>query len=287
MRVVSLNINCGSGLSRSRADKLEAALTKLRPDVLLLQELSLRPETIARLGGVAARCGLKGLVVPASNRLGYGSAIASRWDTRALPPLADAPFPELLVGADIVVGEKTVRVFSVHMPNGSNHGWKKIESFEAMLRHVREFEGDAIVIGGDFNEPVAVLPSGEFCSVAGTPGPAGVSAEGTWSRREKPVRNDGQTETVRRSFPRSRWQAAIVNLLQPGGSAGLVHAYGRLHGSRPVVTHVNARAGTERFFDHIVVSPGLSLLDAGYDHSVRARPGGASDHSAAWVIVET
>lgn len=282
-----MNINCGSGVSAGRAQKLEHAFRHLRPDILLLQELSLRPTAAERLGHVLRECGLDSFVVPSAGRLGYGSAIASRWVTKPLPPVAGAPFPELLMGAEVAASKAPLRVFSVHMPNGSNHGWKKVESFEAMLNHLSQHVGAEVVVGGDFNEPVAVLPSGEFCSVAGTPGTSGVSAEGQWTRREKPVPGGGAEAAARRSFPRSRWQAAVVGLLQGRrAEGGLVHAHEHIHGPGAVVTHVNARAGTERFFDHILVSSGLKILDSGYEHSVRASPNRATDHSAAWAVLQ-
>lgn len=274
LRVASWNLNAGRGLSPQRLELVRGSLAELAPDVLLIQELTAAGAARATLAEALCSLGLAHVAGPRPERLGFGSAIASRWPLTELPAPAVAPFPELIARADVHAPPGPVTAISVHAPNGSNHGWKKIETIEAVLSEVSALAGSPFVVGGDFNEPVDVLSDGTFVSKAAEGRLPGGSLASPWTRPEKPV--GGVGGTVRRGFPRSRWQSAVVDLLQPGPGAGHVRA----HSGQHVTTHINR--GTERFFDHIVVSRTLTVASSGYLHRVRESPNAASDHSLVW-----
>jgi hypothetical protein len=78
------------------------------------------------------------------------------------------------------------------MPNGSSHGWKKIETFEA-LASIRDQLGTPWIIGGDFNEPQAIVSGNRVISFVAN---KKHEVRGTW-----------------RGQPASRWQAGVERIL--------------------------------------------------------------------------
>jgi hypothetical protein len=288
LRVVSWNVNAGRGVPEGKVSKLCDALARLDPDLLLLQEVASDHNARARLASGLAAVGLTEFYAPSPTTLSYGCAIASRWPL-SVPEteLSSAPFPELIAAADMTWPGGRALCLSVHAPNGSGHGWKKIETIECASRDLKRLDDRLAIVGGDFNEPVAVLADGTFVSKAAEGLLPGGSLNSLWGRTEKPVRRPDGAEIpgVRRTYLRQRWQTAVVQLLQPDLAAGHVHTHRRVHGAGSVTSHVVR--GTERFFDHIVVSRAFEVVDAGYDHGVRRQPSRASDHSVCWAVLKT
>ena len=58
-------------------------------------------------------------------------ASGNRWRRRA-------PFPELLARATVSLpDEQDIDVFTAHIPNGSGHGWRKIDTFTVLSATLR------------------------------------------------------------------------------------------------------------------------------------------------------
>jgi endonuclease/exonuclease/phosphatase family metal-dependent hydrolase len=277
MKIVTWNVAGARGLGPKKTAALVGALEPVSADVLLLQEVA-AGETAVQLGATLATIGLPHFhhaSTPESPRKQYGCAIASRWPLTPSPPdwAPNAPFPQLLARATVHRPAQAVDVVSAHAPNGSRNGWRKIETIEALLEGVAERQ-HPLVVGGDFNEPVQWAPGARPESAARRETANGVSYTGDWKRADKGA---GTEE----SHPRARWQGAVEALLL-GTSSGLRHAFRTLHPSEVPTTHVTSR-GTERFFDHLLVSPELEILEAGYNDDWRTV--GASDHSGGWVVL--
>jgi len=56
------------------------------------------------------------------------------------------------------------RSFRVHMPNGSQNGWEKVKTFNALADFLRKNRGRPCVFGGDFNETRKFLSGGDIIS---------------------------------------------------------------------------------------------------------------------------
>ena len=136
IRVVSWNLNAGRGLPARKLVRVCAALEALSPDVLLVQELTADPATRGRFAQALAHIGLRAFEGPRPVRLSYGSALACRWPLQDPARDLQAPFPELVARAKAVSPHGAISCTSVHAPNGSNHGWKKIDTFESVLAEV-------------------------------------------------------------------------------------------------------------------------------------------------------
>jgi len=81
-----------------------------------------------------------------------------------------APFPEVLGRITVNAPEGDVDVFTAHIPHGSGHKWKKIETFETLALALRSGADSARVLTGDFNEPRRFLRSGQFPDIRGDRG---------------------------------------------------------------------------------------------------------------------
>ena len=254
------------------------AIASTEPDVVTLQEVrSNRAEDVAE---ALRGCGLVHVwhshkPPPCNDRRvekGYHCAIASRWPWTD-PPGGDAwrcsaPFPEVLGRITVKAPAGNVDVFTAHIPHGSGHGWKKIETFETLALALRSGGDSARVLTGDFNEPRRFLRSGQFLTFA-----------------ETEVTSDGAVGPPRgklRGQPRADWSAGVRSVLADTSRHGLRDAFRDRHGFEveAPVTYRDSKRGGARCFDHTFVSRHFEVVGSGYHHEWR-RPG-MSDHSAMW-----
>lgn len=272
MRVLSWNIQALRGCSPRRLAAITDAIAFAFPDVVLLQEVAMTKGFVDRVRAAMAAVGLTGFNYAggsASSGKRYGSAIATRW---AFEPLdaawaAGAPWPQLLAGGTVKAMGCQVEVISVHVPNGSSNGWKKVETFEALADHLSRHRSGSRVVGGDFNEPRWFEREGRAISFG-----ARIDKVGGWSV-------EGQLMRKGERHPRRRWNDAVDSVLGSGADLGLRHAYLATHQERFEETH---RTRTQpRFFDHLLVSKDMEVLASGFHHAWRTDLG-LSDHSAAW-----
>jgi endonuclease/exonuclease/phosphatase family metal-dependent hydrolase len=271
--VVTWNVKAICGVSLGRLDTLLERLASVQPDILLLQEVGdgavhLFLEGLQKhglrvfWGGCVAREGKP-----------YGNIIASPWPLQGVASdWSGAPWPQLLTRATVAVEQRDVDVLTAHIPNGSGNGWRKVDTLQALTRALRGSAAGPRILGGDFNEPRRFLPDGDLVSFG-----ARRRSDGTFSlegnRRDSAGRQPAETR------PRLEWDRAVKDVLAPGASHGLRHAYHEVHGfSAAPATH--EVQGKPRFFDHLLVSQDFAVEDAGFFHEWRAEK--LSDHSAAW-----
>ena len=84
----------------------------------------------------------------------YPASKLNRWKR-------DCTFPDLLSRARVRTpkGEE-IEFFNCHIPNGSNHGFEKIFTIDALLKRLKATKGKARIVVGDFNEPFSESAEG-------------------------------------------------------------------------------------------------------------------------------
>jgi endonuclease/exonuclease/phosphatase family metal-dependent hydrolase len=154
LKVVSFNIQYAEHVDRAIA--LMRQTEGLRdPDVLLLQEMD-------ELGAqeIADSLGLDYVYYPsrlhAGTRRDFGNAILSRYPMEAdrkiiLPHVARINHNlRTAVGATICVGERRIRIYSVHLATMAENGpGARREQLAAVLADAEHYP--VVVLGGDFN----------------------------------------------------------------------------------------------------------------------------------------
>jgi endonuclease/exonuclease/phosphatase family metal-dependent hydrolase len=252
------------------ASVLDALKAHAQPDILTLQEVTFdqHRDFKERLGVMGFNC------CPGSPRqMGgkhYGNLVATRW---ALDPVEvrysgkRIPWPELLIQASVSVNGRSFLVVSVHIPNGSGYGWKKIDTFNALRNVVRKAKGKPCIVTGDFNEPRYELQ--DRCIV-------------TWgqewnARQRRFIHWQPWKDRSGRLGSGKQWDNAVRWLFEKEEEHGMRHAFWEAHGPGCMdVSHVNR--GQPRWFDHMFVSRDFHVERCEYLHEVRL--GGQSDHSA-------
>ena len=253
MRVATFNVN---GVVK-RLPNLLAWLGQTQPDVVCLQELKAEdnafPQAALREAGYNA--------VWQGQRSWNGVAILARG---AEPVLTRRALPGDATDTQARYIEAAIRgvlIGCLYLPNGNPYpGPKfhyKLAWFERLLAHAAELyaSGHKIILAGDYN----VVPT-EF----------DIYSSRSWKRNAL-------------LQPQSR--AAFRQLTDQGWTDALRAC----HPDKPMFTfwdyfrdHYPRDAGMR--LDHLLVSPALSVIDAGVDRNVRGAEN-ASDHAPAWVEV--
>ena len=257
------------------------AVGSVAPDVIMLQEIGRKPTVVQRFNDGLAGIGLDNFFCSAdltSERKKYGCIIASKWPLTPHEPgwAPGVPWHQLLARATVQVDGTDIDVITAHIPNGSGNGWKKVETFEALATYLANAPDQPRILGGDFNEPREVRPTGQMVTWGQK-----VCTDGTLATSGTKKGKCGETH------PRYRWDHGVRSVLAGASSHGLRHAFLDRHGWRTEPTHVIR--GKPRFFDHLLVSHHFDIDDAGYRHDWREPSNGMkklSDHSAAWAALQ-
>ena len=237
---------------------------KKRPDVLALQEVSL--EQLASLAD-----GLHGLGYtvldscdPAAAEKRYGNIVAVATGIPATGVATQGfPWPQLALHARLRTDAGPVSVVSVHIPNGSGNGWRKIETLEALRNTIVSRADEPLIVAGDFNEPRFALQDGSIV---------------TWGQELKGDRYETWSSWTFDGVSDSgeRWDTAVRWFFERPDESGLRNAYWLCHGQGEMeASHVNR--GSDRWFDHIFVSRQFGVDSCEYLHEWRSD--GYSDHS--------
>ena len=202
----------------------------------------------------------------------YQCVIASRWP---VTPGGNcwrrrAPYPEMLARATVSVpDEQDIDVFTVHIPNGSGNGWRKIDTFNVLSAALCRAIDSPRILTGDFNEPQQFRKSGQIVSFGEKiHKDGGTSSRGSYSKYGVKRLN-------------IEWANGVRSVLAGASQHGLRDAYRDIHGVETItpVTHYTT-GKNPRCFDHTFVSRHLEVTDCGYFHEWRKK--GWSDHSAMW-----
>ncbi len=263
--------------SSKRIEAVAEAIALKKPDIVTLQEV--RSRHAAEVAKALERCGLRHVwhshdPPPCSRRQvekAYNCVIASRWPVDP-PSEGDAwrcraPFPEVLGRVLVEAPAGKIDVFTAHIPHGSGHKWKKVETFDTLAVALRNGTDSPRVLTGDFNEPKQFLSSGQIVSFGerqvGKHGPM-LSLDGCWRGRR-----------------RVHWANGVRAVLAGTSHHGLRDAYRERYGfaAATPVTH-RTTGGNPRCFDHTFVSRHFEVADCGYYHEWRRRR--LSDHSGMW-----
>ncbi len=281
---------------------LVAKIDSVRPDIVTLQEVTSNRvddwgDRLADIGLVHACCSGKDAPPTAIRKLpsditvehandsgenappvrrwkrkGYQCLIASRWPVTGHGNerwRRTAPYPEMLGRAAVAAPEGDIDLFTVHIPNGSNNGWRKIDTFNVLSAALRRGGDSPRILTGDFNEPKRfrrsgqIVPFGEKIHKDG-----GTSTRGWYTKFGDRRRRIERTNGVR-------------SVLDGASRHGLRDAYRDLHGfaAATPVTYYTTH-GNPRCFDHTFVSRHFDVLTCGYFHEWREQ--GLSDHSPMW-----
>ena len=255
------------------------AIASTAPDIVTLQEV--RSQHATKVAEALQGCGLQHVrhshdPPPCSDRevqKKYHCVIASRWPLID-PPGGDAwrcpaPFPEVLGRILVKTPAGDIDIFTAHIPHGSGHKWKKIDTFETLAPALRSGGDSPRILTGDFNEPRKFLGSGQIPTFG-----------------EKEVNADGVISAPRgtwRGRPHADWSEGVRSVLADTSRHGLRDAFRDRHGfevATPVTHRVNRGKEPRRCFDHTFVSRHFEVVDCGYHHEWRRQKW--SDHSSMW-----
>lgn len=169
MNILSWNICALRGLSEQRINDISTRIVSRKPDIVLLQEVSSKPGFISRIRDRFKASNYDDFFFSGKdciNEKSYGNVIAVKRPHRILDSgcLKGAPWPQLLARACVEIYGMRTEIISVHMPNGSQNGWKKIQTFKALSAFLQKHGDRPCIFGGDFNEPRKFLPGGDIIS---------------------------------------------------------------------------------------------------------------------------
>jgi len=229
-------------------------------DLLLLQEIGLGSLPNHLREGLSS-AGLPHFVYSGdlgSNGKRYGCVVASKWPVQ-LTPIGWAPgvpWPQLLASAIVTSPWGEVDVFVAHIPNGSGNGWRKIETFEALALALGGMPSRPRILGGDFNEPMKVLPNGEIIPFGGVQ-----NADGTFHWEGERFHSKSRDKHLR-----ARWRTGVLSILGTDAAHGLRHVWFDRHGYSDVITYPDAGqlpTGIDRALRVLIPLPVLIRNDQG------------------------
>ena len=262
------------------------AIRSVMPDIVTLQEVktSLADDMARRLADIGlVHAFWSGKDAPPTamrtlppirrlKRKMYQCLIASRWPVTAGGNRwrRRAPYPELLARARVSVpDEQKIDLFTVHIPNGSGNGWRKIDTLNVLSAALRRAPDSPRILTGDFNEPKRFRQSGQIVPFGEKIHENGGTSIRGWQTK---------FGVRRRNMERAN---GVRSVLAGASQHGLRDAYRDRHGVETAtpVTHFTTRKNP-RCFDHTFISRHFEVADCGYYHDWRKQRW--SDHSAMW-----
>lgn len=277
MRIVSWNVRFQD--LKSRLAEVVSRVIESDADIVALQEVA-----IPLLGSVTELLKSYGFASGIDSvtrapegpwgRKPFGCVVASKWPMQ--PGLSDwriaAPFPESYARATVTSPKGPIDVMSVHIPNGSSNGWKKVACFHVLAEELASQSEIPQIVAGDFNEPKDLLPDGSIVTFSEIDQGDNPRGHRLWTD------HDGQTGDL------GEWEQAVQAVLGAKPTHRLRDAHRIVYGGMfAPKTHFGGRA-TPRWFDHILVSPEFTVNKCGvYSEWLES---GTSDHAAVWADVD-
>jgi exonuclease III len=248
MLLVSWNV---AGRRSRLAEQVERVLG-LSPDVVCLQEVT--PATARPWAQRLEEARLATAVAPLpASRDGsrpLGVLIAAR-EPQSVELVEDVPWPERALA--LRVGG--LEIVNVHSPISAKPGLVKVQTHEAVFRHVSSGAGPRVVLG-DLNTPRREMPDGTVWTFA--------------RNRSGRLRADRG----------ERWDAAESALIRGLEQHGFRDAFRALNGfDAKEPTWEWPRTGGGYRLDHLIASAEVEVTTCSYRHDWR-REDGLSDHSA-------
>jgi endonuclease/exonuclease/phosphatase family metal-dependent hydrolase len=235
-----------------------------RPTVLAFQEVALQQLAPLTSGLLELGYTVFDSCDPAATEKHYGNIVAVAAGVPASKVATQGfPWPQLVLHARLQTEAGPLSVVSVHIPDASNNGWRKIEALEALRATVLRYVSEPLVIAGDFNEPQFALQDGRIVTFAQEFEQGRYETWDSWTY-------DGLTGSG------ERWDSAVRWFFERPEESGLCSAYWLSHGQGDMeASHLNH--GADRWFDHIFVSRQFAVDSCDYLHEWRTD--GYSDHS--------
>jgi exonuclease III len=237
---------------KSRLEEQADRVLGLRPDIVCLQEVA--PLTAAWWVERLAAAGLVAEVAPLPRSREGSRPLAVLTAARgllAVAPVAGVPWPERVLAAR--AGE--LELVNVHSPISAKPGLVKVETHEAVFRHVAAGSGPRVVLG-DLNTPRREHADGSVWTFA--------------RDRYGRLREDRG----------ERWDAAETALIRGLEPRGFRDAFRELNGfDSKEPSWEWPRWGGGYRLDHLIASAEVDVTTCSYRHDWR-REDKLSDHSA-------
>jgi endonuclease/exonuclease/phosphatase family metal-dependent hydrolase len=239
------------------------------PDLIALQELRRKrlPEWEAHFTRAATRTGRRWHVRHTCDLVGIRTnflLVASSWPIVAVerPHRFEVPFFERVLSATVDVDGRPLELLNTHVPDGEGNGWRKVEHFEGLYRHIARNSEPARpprILCGDFNTPRLVRDDGYVLTSA--------------------QREPSGKLIVDRGQRRDAAERSVIVGLSAFDLADVYRDHPAAGASSDDWSWV-ASNGCGRRFDHVFASAALRPVACGYLHSWREE--GLSDHSPIW-----
>jgi exonuclease III len=263
LRLISWNI---AGWVKKLNEQVEALISQ-KPSIICLQEVRKTAlETLKRKFQNAGYSYFQDSVLLAEeNHRSIGNMVISRYPIEYLPGYITAPHSESVISVNVETPHGNIKIHNAHIPNGSNHGWKKIETFDAIFKTLSSEEDNLRILCGDFNSPQAELPNGKTI---------------TWGQR---LTRNNEVFLIKNNL---RWHQGELSVIRGLAEFNLVDVFRQLYGygveENSYVVHRKGEIVSTRRFDHVFASQELRPQACVYLHEFREM--NLSDHSPIEVL---
>ncbi|MBI5232546.1 MAG: endonuclease/exonuclease/phosphatase family protein [Coriobacteriales bacterium] len=276
MRVVTWNVRFRE--LESRLAEIVGCLVDSGAEIVALQEVS--NPLVDAMSDLLFQTGFEHCIdsfahAPAGRwgRMPFASMVASKHPIKLGPNdwRLEAPYPESFARGIVYTPDGPLDVTSVHIPNGSAAGWKKVACMRALHSTLAEDADCPRIVAGDFNEPKELLANGSIVTFSG------IEPEGRPRGHKLWTDHDGQTGDL------CEWEEAVQSVLGLDASHGFEDAHRAVNGGMFMPTTHIAPGRVGRWFDHVLVSKELKVRACGVYSDWREN--GYSDHAAVWAEV--
>lgn len=272
LKIVSWNIKLGGG---DRIEKQVKALCARNPDVIALQEVIPQKADVFRQQFEGTE--LKHIIDSFPQRNSYqlkggrqfGELIASRWKLKQIASTefgVPARWTQKVLSANIYTPQGMVEIHTVYVPNGSNHGWEKIDVFEAIYKRLACNVRYHRILCGDFNSPEEETANGQIRTCGQV-----TKAFGRYIITKKYRDKKGRVDAE------ERWDLGERSVLEGLRRYDLSDVFRAKHGYRKKAFshYINNNPTNGRRFDHIFASSSLKIIECEYLQRLRR----FSDHA--------